>query len=111
MRLGRGAALGTLLLLCASRAQADWLITPFLGMGFAGETTFLVLERGAGESKLTIGGSFALVGDGLLGLEADIAHTPNFFQGDDPLGLITSSRVTTVSGNVMLAAPLAITRE
>jgi hypothetical protein len=111
MRLGRAATLCALLLLDSSRAGADWLITPYLGMGFAGETTFLVLERGAGESKLTLGASVALLGDSLLGLEADVAHTARFFQGDDPLGLIQSSRVTTMGGNVMVAAPLAITRE
>ncbi|MBM3820799.1 MAG: hypothetical protein FJW14_17530 [Acidimicrobiia bacterium] len=100
-----------LILAGASRADADWLITPYLAMGFAGETTFLVPERGAGESKLTVGASVALLGDGLLGLEADIAHTAGFFQGDDPLGLIQSSRVTTMGGNVIVAAPLVVTRE
>jgi hypothetical protein len=85
---------------------------PFLGMGFAGETTFLVLGRGAGDSKLTLGGSVALLSDGLLGIEADVGHTPGFFKRDgDPLRLVTSSRVTTLGGNVILAAPLAVTRE
>jgi hypothetical protein len=111
MRLGRAAALGALLLFHPSPARADWLITPYLGMGFAGETTFLLLERGAGESKLTFGASVALLGDGFLGVEGDIAHTPGFFQGDDPLGVIQSSRVTTMGGNVMVLAPLVVTRE
>ena len=60
---------------------------------------------------MTLGASVALIGDGILGIEADVAHTPRFFEGDDPLGLVLSSRVTTVSGNVLLAAPLALTRE
>lgn len=81
-------------------------------MGFAGETSFLVLGRGAGESKLTLGGSVALLSDGVLGIEADVGHTPGFFKADaDPLGLVTSSRVTTVGGNLIVAAPLAVTRE
>ena len=87
---------------------------PFVGVGFAGETTFLVLGRGAGESKLTLGGSVALVSDGLLGIEADVAHTPGFFKNDKdplPLRLVTSSRVTTVGGNLIIATPLAVTRE
>ena len=100
-----------LLLAGASSAHADWLITPYIGMGFAGETTFLLLERGAGESKLTFGASAAAVSDGFLGVEADVAHAPGFFQGDDPLGVVQSSRVTTLGGNVMLLAPLAVTRE
>ena len=53
----------------------------------------------------------ALIGSGILGIEADIGHTPGFFQGGDPLGLVLTSRVTTVSGNVIVAAPLALTRE
>lgn len=94
------------------RADADWLITPFLGSSFAPETTLsspLVFE-GAGR-KLTLGASVALLSDAFLGLEADVSHTPGFFEGNDPLGLVLTSRVTTLSGNVILAVPLAITRE
>jgi hypothetical protein len=102
------------LLLCvvspAATARADWLFTPFLGTSFAGETTFLTLEEGAG-SRITLGVSVALMGDGILGLEADIGHTPRFFEGDDPRGLVLSSRVTSVGGNLIAAAPLALTRE
>jgi hypothetical protein len=101
-----------LLLLCAptAKADADWLITPFLGTSFGAETSFLVFDEGAGR-KLTFGGSVALIGSGILGIEADVGHTPGFFQGDDPRGLVLSSRVTTVSGNIIVAAPLALTRE
>ena len=109
----RGRLAVAFLLWCcapATRASADWLIVPFLGTSLAGETTFLVLEEGAG-SRMTLGASVALIGDGILGIEADVAHTPRFFEGDDPLGLLLSSRVTTVSGNLLLAAPLSLTRE
>ena len=101
-----------LLLLCASPApaDADWLITPFIGTSFGAETTFLVFDAGAGR-KLMFGGSVALLGSGILGIEADVGHIPGFFQGDDPRGLVLSSRVTTVGGNVIVAAPLAVTRE
>lgn len=107
-----GLALGAIALvcLCPSRAGADWLITPFIGTTFAPETTFLVFEEGAGR-KLTLGTSVALLSDGLLGLEADFSHTPRFFEGSDPLGLVLSSRVTTLSGSIILAAPLSVTRE
>ena len=91
-------------------ARADWLITPFLGTSFARDTNLLVFEEGAGR-KLTLGASVALLTDGILGLEADVSHTPGFFEGNDPLGLVLTSRVTTVSGNVIVAAPLALTRE
>jgi len=108
----RRLAVALLLSVCgpAAEARADWLITPFLGTSLAGETTFLILEDGAG-SRMTLGASVALIGDGILGIEADFAHTPKFFEGDDPRGVVLTSRVTTVGANVLLAAPLALTRE
>ena len=91
-------------------ASADWLITPFLGTSFAWETTFLIFEEGAGR-RITLGASVSLLGDGIFGLEAEVGHTPRFFEGNDALGLVLTSRVTTVSGSVIVAAPLALTRE
>jgi hypothetical protein len=106
----RAAALVVALCLAPAPAWADWLITPFIGVAFSGETTFLVFERGAGR-KMTIGASVALLSDGVFGLEAEVAHAPGFFQGDDPRGLVLSSRVTTAGGSLLVAAPLALTRE
>ena len=68
------------------------------------------MEEGAGP-KLTLGASVSLLGDGVFGLEATVAHTPRFFEGNDPLGLVLTSRVTTVSGSAIVTAPLALTRE
>lgn len=96
--------------LSPSSAAADWLLTPFIGSSFAPETTFLIFEDGAGRT-LTLGGSVTLLSDGILGLEADVGHTPGFFEGNDPLGLVLTSRVTTLTGSVILAVPLSITRE
>jgi hypothetical protein len=93
-----------------AHARADWLITPFIGSSLGGETTFLIFEEGAGR-RMTLGASVALLSDGILGLEADFGHTPRFFEGDDPLGLVLTSRVTTIGGNLVVAAPLALTRE
>ncbi|OFW17417.1 MAG: hypothetical protein A3F70_10495 [Acidobacteria bacterium RIFCSPLOWO2_12_FULL_67_14] len=106
----RRALLGLMLLCAPARADADWLFVPFLGGSFAPETTFLVFEEGAGR-KLVIGGAVMLLGDGLLGLEADVGHIPGFFEGDDPRGLVLTSRVTTIGGNVVLAVPRSLTRE
>lgn len=101
-----------LLCLCfpATPAHADWLITPFLGTTFAPKTSFLVFDEEQGR-KLTFGGAVVLIGGGILGIEGDFAHTPGFFEGEDPLALVVSSRVTTFSGNLVVAAPLALTRE
>ena len=96
--------------LSPSSAAADWLLTPFIGSSFAPETTFLIFEDGAGRT-LTLGGSVALLSGGIFGLEADVGHTPGFFEGNDPLGLVLTSRVTTLTGSVILAVPLSVTRE
>lgn len=104
------AAVAVFLCLGAGQARADWLITPFIGGSFAPETTFLVFEEGAGR-KFAFGGSVALLSDGLFGLEAEFSHIPRFFEGDYVLGLVLTSRVTTLGGNVIVAVPLSITRE
>jgi hypothetical protein len=110
----RGAQLAVLLSLISlaapRAAHADLLITPFAGGSFAPETTLLIPEEGAGR-KFTLGAAALLLSDSLFGLEAEVGHTPGFFEGDDPLGLVLSSRVTTVTGNVILAVPLSVTRE
>ncbi len=107
----RVAVVLALLVLTPAAASADWLITPFIGTAFSGETTLLALEQGAGQKKLTFGVSGMLLSDNIFGIEGSLGHTPGFFQGDDPLGLIPNSRVTTVTGSVVIAAPLAMTRE
>ena len=78
----RRLAVALLLCICApaTKASADWLIIPFLGTSFAGETTFLVLEEGAG-SRMTLGGSVALIGGGILGLEADVGAHAQVLRG------------------------------
>ena len=109
--MGRAALVALLFLTLSPRStSADWLITPFIGSAFGSETTFLVLERG-GYRKLTFGGSVTLLSDTLFGIEADVSHVPGFFQGENPVGLVRHSRVTTASGNLIVALPLAVTRE
>jgi hypothetical protein len=124
--LGNGAAplaLAVLLLIALpSRASADWFFTPFFGWDFAGSTTLIDLEYlGASRTKVTIGGS-ALLTHGIFGVEADYAFVPRFFQnpdrGTDPLNpnapqgaTLASSHVQTVTGNLLLLAPLSLTQE
>lgn len=102
------------LLICTSSADAgaDFLVTPFLGTTFAGSSTLLDLDVGATSAKhWTFGGSASWLSDGVLGIEADFATTPGFFQNSSGTGLVTSSRVTTLTGNVLAALPLSVTRE
>ena len=62
----RPARIAAVMALClgasaADARAADWLITPFVGGSFAPETTFLVVEEGAGR-KFTLGGHYNFSG-------------------------------------------------
>jgi opacity protein-like surface antigen len=93
-------------------ARADWLVTPFVGATFGTETAFLQPDPGAAASKHAIVGAGAgWLGDGVLGVEADVAFAPGFFTEDGALSLIVHSRVTTLFGNVIAAVPISVTRE
>ena len=101
-------------LLCGSAhsARADFLVTPFFGTTFGGSTTQLDLEIGAAsERHWLFGGSAGWLSDQVLGVEADFAMAPGFFESDSGTGLVVSSRVTTLSGNVIATLPLSVTRE
>ena len=102
------------LILCTegAEARADFLITPFIGSAFGGNTTLLDLDIGAASSKhWTFGGSAAWLSDQVLGVEAEFAMVPGFFENSEGTGLITGSRVTTLTGNVLVAMPLSVSRE
>jgi len=92
-------------------AWADFLITPFVGSAFGGSTTVLDLEGGASAKHWTFGGSAAWLSDQVLGVEADFATLPGFFQNSSGTELVIRSRVTTLTGSVIAALPLSVTRE
>jgi hypothetical protein len=93
-------------------ARADFLITPFVGTAFGGSTTLLDLDFGAASSKhWTFGAGAAWLSDHILGVEGDFATVPGFFQNKGGNGLVIGSRVTTLTGNVIAALPLSVTRE
>lgn len=105
-------------------AEADWYFTPFYGWDFKGTTTLVDFEYGGrNRSKPTFGGS-VLVITGIVGVEADYAFVPGFFQNPDcgsrPVRtdlcpseepVVSASHVQTFTGSVVLAAPLSLTRE
>ena len=111
---GRGRILIlAVVLMCvqAAEARADFLITPYLGSEFAGNTTMLDLDDAASAKHWTFGGSAAWLSDRVLGVEADFALVPSFLQTSSGTGLVTGSRVTTVTGSVIAALPLSVTRD
>jgi hypothetical protein len=111
-RLRKAAMMLIVVGLCsaAEDARADYLFTPFVGGAFAGKTAFLNLEQGAGATQLIFGGSVGWLSRGLFGVEADFAYAPRFFERDNAAGVIFfGSNVTTLSGSVIIAAPLSVT--
>ncbi|HEY6359956.1 MAG TPA: hypothetical protein VIX63_02565 [Vicinamibacterales bacterium] len=98
-------------------AAADWYFTPFFGWDFGANTTLADLQYiGASRTKVTFGGSAALT-IGIVGVEADYAFIPQFFLNPDPEPSpippppVLGSHVQTITGNVILLAPLTWTRE
>jgi hypothetical protein len=90
--------------------QTDLLIVPFVGFKLAGHTSIAPAEPTAGRRKITFGLSTMVLTDKVLGVEADLDQTPQFF-GRGSQQLITSGVVTTLMGNVIIAVPKAITQE
>ena len=84
-------------------AAADNQIRAFFGGTFGGSTTLVDLEHASGNWNPVIGGSLVVLNN-VFGVDVDVADAPGFFQSDDS-GLVLSSRVTTFTGNVVVAAP------
>jgi hypothetical protein len=108
-RLSPFAVACILTLVNASAARADWFVTPFIGVKFAGSTNFVDLETGGAENtKLTLGACAGVVSDGMLGVEADVGYSPRFFERASG-SLIARSNVLTVMGNVIVTVPRSVT--
>lgn len=111
MRL-RGAARNTMLvsglvLMSAPTFAADRQIRPFIGATFGGGTNFVDPEDAAGKVNPAIGVSAVFLGE-VFGAEVDVADAPGFFESGDK-HLVLGSRVTTLGGNVVIAAPHRLT--
>jgi opacity protein-like surface antigen len=94
-----------------AEARADWLFTPFIGSSFGTSTSYVILETGTATKKLIFGGSAALLSRGVFGVEADFGYASHFFERDNRGGNLTGSNVNTLSGSVLAAVPLSVTRE
>jgi opacity protein-like surface antigen len=86
-----------LLVMTAAPARADWLITPYLGSAFSGDTT---------SQHITYGGSAAWMAHGIFGVEFDGSIAPDLLDEDDGVILgIADSNVTTLMGSLVIGAP------
>jgi opacity protein-like surface antigen len=82
-------------------AYADGFITPFAGVNFGGRAGDALAD--AFEAKrFDWGVSFAFMGGGILGMEAEIAHSPDFYGRTD----IGNSSVLTATGNLLIGIPI-----
>ena len=95
-----------------SKASADWLLTPFVGWNFGGSADFLTDGDGdfddEFEQRANFGVSLAWMGGGIIGFEADLGYTPNFFEnttGPDNFEFGDNS-VTTLMANLMIGIPI-----
>ena len=96
----------------AADARADWLLTPFLGTTLAGQSAQVQFDPDAVATKHWLfGGSVTWLGGSVLGIEADFAWVPGIFEDDNTASLVTASSAITLSGNVIAALPVSVTRE
>jgi hypothetical protein len=78
-------------------------LRPFVGVTFGGSTTLLDFSNSASKGNLALGISADLLGE-IFGAEIEVADAPGFFKSG-PEDLVLSSRVTTFTGNLVIAAP------
>jgi hypothetical protein len=98
--------LSGVLLMSGRVHAADRQMRPFIGATFGGGTTFVDPENAVGDPNLAIGVGAMFLGE-VFGTEVEIADAPGFFEADK--NLVRASRVTTLNGNVVVAAPHRLT--
>lgn len=86
-----GSALALFVMIPAP-AQAEGLLSGFVGTTFGGDTT---------SEAMTYGFGLAATAGGIFGFELDVATTADILGGDDTPAIGDSS-ITTVMGNLML---------
>ena len=107
-RAGRTVAVAAgLLLLSARTGAADRQIRPFAGATFGGGTTFVNPEHAIGRPHPAIGVGAVFLGE-LFGAEVEVFDAPGFFEYGTK-DLVRSSRVTVLTGSVIVAAPHRVT--
>ena len=94
-----------------SKASADWLFTPFIGMNWGSSVTFTD-EFGdfedEFEKRANFGASLAWMGAGIAGFELDFGYSPNFFESTEGEADFDygDNNLTTFMANLVLGAPI-----
>jgi hypothetical protein len=109
--MGRSAVIRALVVVACgvaapTQAQTDRQIRGFIGGTFAGHSTFVDLTSSdaPGHAHLSIGAQAVWLGD-VFGVDVDVADVPGFFEGGASSYLVTGSRVSTVTGDAVVALP------
>ena len=89
-------ALSAVMLLGATTARAEVMLTPFAGAAFSGSTD---------RTRPTYGLALGFLGKGVIGFEAEFATTPEFFGDSATSDLFTKNDVVTLMGSLLLAVP------
>jgi hypothetical protein len=90
-------------------ARAEWQLKPFFGVTFDASTTLLLdpeLISAGLPAKFGFGVNAAVLGE-VLGVDVDFGVMPGFFSNSS---FVTSSWVTTLTGNVIVALPRKVAR-
>jgi hypothetical protein len=90
----------------ASASAADRQIQPFIAVSLGARTTFALLDTAVQKANVVFGARALVMGE-IIGVEADVGHAPGFFQSAN--NLVLHSRVTTLSGNIVVAMPRRLT--
>jgi opacity protein-like surface antigen len=85
---------GALIVFAPTRAHADGLFTPWVGVNFANEPA---------DGRTSFGITVTGMGGGVIGGEFDFGYSPNFFGDENVFG---SNNVLTAVGNLVIGIPL-----
>lgn len=89
----------TALLTVAPRpAQAEWHLTPLIGLTFRSDTTIIYATS---RVHWNLGGATTLIGAGPFGIEGLLLYTPGFFEGET----VVDSHSLALMVNVVVAVP------
>ena len=107
-RAGWAVLPACVLLLSSTHASAaERQARGFIGATFAGTTTIVDPEDAATRPSISLGGSVVFLGE-IFGAEGEVADGPGFFEAGSR-NLVNYSRMTTFTGNVVIAAPHRLT--
>ena len=84
----------------AAPARADAIFVPFIGVNFAGNSGNEI-SNAIDAQRFNWGFSLGYMGGGVLGFEADLGYSPDFY-GRTDLG---GSSVLTATGNLLIGIP------